>query len=293
MKSRMRLARIRTMIPPQRMGEGDPRSMFYGDPVEIDPEDAQDAIGHEVDAMDVPAQAIAADVPSEPEAARRVQAYEQLSPTEKAVVTMLPALATWNAFTIVNPMLGKVSANSLNYMLLKALNEYPFQGCPVLGQYNAGIGGHTVTINATALGINPTETKLIALPFFRFTISSSTLTSRPGAQITIDIQGRDDHGTIVNTASLGYTHTFQRLNSTEAIVGVFIPTQVVATRTLPFLPIAGQEYTEDSVVIPHTVVITFKGTLEDEQVTVTVPGYATSELREISQMYSLPAGQIK
>lgn len=296
MKKNMKFMRVQSLVPQARNRmAGDPRSVFYGDPVEIDPEDAADAIGHEASAIDVPAQAIAADIPSEDAAAARVAAYQQLSDTERAQFTFLPPLATWNAFTIINPMLGRVSATSLNYMLLKSLNDYPFQGKTIAGDPvtdgSGHVTGHTVTINATSLfGEGPK--RMVALPFFRFAIASSTLNARPGAQVTIDIEAEDPQGAKIDTKETGYSYSFQRLNSTEAIVGIFIPTVVVATRTLPFLAIAGQTGPTESPILKE-IVIYFDGTGEGEQVSVTVPGYATSELKEIGQMYSLPAALIR
>jgi len=281
--------RVRNLVP-SRQYVGDPASIFYGDPVEITPSDAADAIGHEADTVDVPATAIASSTADESEAARRVAAYESMTPQDKAQVTNVPPLATWNAFTVINPMLGNISSNSLNYLLLKALNDYAFQGATVMGEVMSGNTGHRVTIDYAALWGSDTATHFAAVPFIRFAISASQLNARPGAQIKLTFEGVDAQGTSINTRALGYTHAFQRLGSTEAIIGVFIPNAVVATRSLPFLPIVGKNSDDTGV---KQLIITFEGTSPDEQVSVTIPGYATAELREISQMYSLPAGMIR
>lgn len=264
--------------------QGSPVSMFYGDPIEVDEEHVAGVIGHEAPAEDAVPTAIVEAAPDDVAAATKVAAYQAMSSEERAMVTQLPPLACWNAFTTVNPQIGRVLATSLNYMLLKSLNDYPFEGQTFYGQ-NDGQGNSTVTIDyATSI-----LEQYIAVPFFRFAIASSTLVARPGSQIQIDVRARDPQGNTIDTAASGYTYFLQRLNSTEAIIGVYIVNTVVATRTLPFLALAGGTSAQDSAQL----IITFRGIHTDEQVSVTVPGYATPELREISKMYALPAGDVR
>lgn len=277
--------------------KGDPRSVFYGDvTVQVDPEDASAAIGHESDASDVVKTAIVSDEPNELVAADKLAAYNAMTDTDRAARTLLPPLATWNAMVIVNPMLGKVLAKALDYMLLKCLNDYPYEGKPVPAVVSGNVA--TVTIDYATISGSPLvgAGRYIALPFFRFTIASSTLNAAPGSQISIDIQGTNAEGQTIHT-NPGMSYSFQRISNTEAVVGIYIPTTVVATRTLPFLPIAGSaagERTEGSSdASDRTIVITFTGVAETDQVTVTIPGYATAELKEISAMYNLPSGMIR
>lgn len=283
-RAKLRLAQ-NPSIRKQVVAQGDPTSMFYGDPIEVNEEAAAEAIGHSAPAEEVVPAAIVEAAPNEVAAAQKIAAYEAMGPTEKAMVTQLPALACWNAFTTVNPLIGRILATSLNYMLLKSLNDYPFEGATFMGE-NDGNGRSTVTIDGSSSGLG---NRVIAVPFFRFAIAASTLTARPGAQVTINVRATDPQGNEIDTSQSNYTYSFQRLNSTEAIIGVYIVNTVVATRTLPFLALAGQ----NSGGTPYQLIITFEGIQDDEQVTVTIPGYATPELREISRMYALPAGDVR
>jgi len=293
MKESIKLMRVKSLADKLK---GDPRSVFYGDvTVQIDPEDASAAIGHEEAPATVAESAIVNDEDNEAVAASKVAAYNALPVAERASRTLLPALATWNAMVIISPMLGKVLANALDYMVLKTLNDYPFEGKTFNGYYNANTQTSVVTIDSAAItGVaGGVAGKYIALPFFRFTIAASTLNAAPGSQITIDIKGTNAEGRVVDTAATGYSYSFQRINSTQAIVGIYIPTVVVTTRTLPFLPIAGDRGGSSTPVDPKTIEISFRGVASSDQVTVTVPGYSTAELKEISAMYNLPSGMIR
>lgn len=288
----IRLARVRQMASNLKR---DPRSVFYGDvTVEVQPEDVGDALAKQVAPQDVVESAMVSQEPNEILAVDKVAAYNALSDDERSARTLLPALACWNAMVIISPMLGKVLAKALDYMLTKALNEFPYEGAPFVAQVSGNVA--TVTINSAALATDGTGIagRYIAVPFFRFTIAASTLNAAPGAQIKIDVHGHDAQGREINTAAAGYSYTFQRLNNTEAVLGVYIPTIVVATRTLPFLPIAGDKGgSQGSPISPETLTITFTGVTSTDIVTVIVPGYATAELKEIASMYNLPAGMIR
>lgn len=292
-KESVKLARVRSIASGL---QGDPRSVFYGDvTVQVDPEDVKDAIHHDVPPETVSENAIVSSEPNEIVAASKVAAFNALSESDRASRTLLPALATWNAMVIINPMLGKVLAKALDYMLLKTLNDYPYEGKTFVGHYDDGSQTSVVTINSATITGTPggIAGKYIALPFFRFTIAASTLNAAPGSQVSIDITATNAEGRSINTAIAGYSYSFQRLNNTEAIVGIYIPTVVIATRTLPFLPIAGDKGGSDSAVEPMTITISFRGVSSTDHVTVTVPGYATAELKEIAAMYNLPSGMIR
>lgn len=278
--------------------KGDPRSLFYGDPIEVTPEVAGEAVGRQEPVEDtVPAAVVQS--ADESRAAERLAAYESMSMSDRAQVTLLPPLACWNAFVVINPMIGKVQATSLDYMLLKTLNDYPYEGKTFMG---GAVVGDTCSVVIDSASINETTGiagGYIAIPFFRFTIASSTLTGQVGGQITISVSGVNSEGKSIDTL-LNYPYSFQRLSTTEAVVGVYIPTVVVATRTLPFLPIAGDTggtpaagSTPASPTNPKVFTITFKGVTATDQVSVTVPGYASAELREIAKMYGLPSGDVR
>lgn len=96
----------------------DPRSYFYGDPVvSIDPDTAAQAISE--GNTDVSTDIVAEAAPTEATAIQRAEAYQNLSPDQKAQMTLLPPLAVWNAQVIQNPVVGKLSAANLNYNLTK------------------------------------------------------------------------------------------------------------------------------------------------------------------------------
>jgi len=285
----IKLARVRSLA--SRLS-GDPRSVFYGDvTVEVKPEDASAAVGQQAPANTVVESAIASEPVSETAAATKLAAYNSMSDSDRAGRTLLPPLACWNAMVIISPQLGKVLAKALDYMLLKALNDYPFEGTTAFGSYDAAAQTTTVRINSDLLaGTGNLAGKYIAIPFFRFSIAASTLNAAPGAQVKIDFTGTNAEGRSVSSRANGYTYSFQRLSNTEAVLGIFIPTVVVATRTLPFMPIAGDAGTAESKI---EMTITFTGTTANDHIAVTIPGYATAELKEISAMYNLPAGMIR
>jgi hypothetical protein len=290
-KNYVRLGRVRALAS---RFKGDPHSVFYGDAtVTIDPEDAADAIRGDEAPQSAIENAIASDVASDAEAAERLAAYNSLSETERLRRTLLPPLAAWNAMVIVNPMLGKVLAKSLDYLLCKALTEFPFEGGVVSAAVVDDVA--TVTLDSNVPIFAKLVAKgqgLIAIPFFRFTIAASTLNAAPGSQVSIDIQATDAEGNVVNTQNSGYTYAFQRINNTEAVLGVYIPTQVIATRTLPFLPVVGKRVAGDATPWT-TMTIVFRGVQASDKVYVTLPGYTTAELREVSAMYNLPSGMIR
>lgn len=257
-------------------------SVFYGDPIEVGSEQVAPAIINPNEAANVVPAAVVA-TGDDVSAAKKLAAYDQMGINDRTTVTKLPPLATWNAAVIVNPNLGKISAANLNYFLTKSLVEYPFEGRVVYGSTpQSGIS--QVVLDKSVISKTGFP-GFKSLPFFRFTISASNMNARPGGNYTVQLEGKDETGAVISTNE----YSFQRISATEAIFGVFIPFQVVSTRTLPALPIFGALSAEDAV----TCTITFSGLSNEDVVTLTVPGYSTNEMREISQMYNLTAGMIK
>lgn len=255
------------------------KGMFYGDPIDVSPNLVADALNDPNLTEDVVADAIAASSTSDDDAAARLQAYDSMSVVEKASITKVPPLAVWNSSIVVDPVLGRILAANLNYTLQKALIDYPFSGFIKSGQLAAP---GDLLMELTSLDLAP-GAGYKTLPFFRFIISASTLNARPGGNYSISLEGFSDSGAAISTP----IYSFQRKLSNEALVGVFIPFSVIATRALPVLPIFGTDGT-----LPKTITIRVSGMTEDEVLTVTVPGYATAEMREIATMYNLPAGII-
>lgn len=264
----------------------DPRSYFYGDAVvDIQPSDVAEAIADPTQS-EISEDIIASNAPSAAEGATRIQAFNSLSPDEKAQITLLPPLSVYNAQVIQNPVVGQISAANLNYNLTKNLNEMPFQGntYSAVATETSGVYTATVTCSVTA----PSDTNTYGIPLLTFVISNSTLQTPVGGLVTLRFSGTDVNGnkwsTIESTSQ--YAYTFQRLVSTEATRGIFIPFQVVATRTLPFMPIF--KGGEKAV----TAQFQFSGLAAGDTVYVNVLGYASQELKEISQFFNLPAGQL-
>lgn len=276
-----RLTNLRSLASRVKMA-GDP-SVFYGDPVEVESSQVSDAIAQPELASDVAAKAVIAKTTDDDQALKRLKAYDSLSINEKATITKIPALATWNATVTVNPNLGKISSANLNYFLTQSLVEYPYEGKASAGTSPApGSSAVEITLDRAFIGTDG----YVALPFFRFTIASSTLNARLGNNYSISLKGTDPNGNSVQTTQ----YTFQRLSATDAVFGVFVPFRQVATRTLPFMPIFGSDGNGANL---KAVKITFTGVGDGDIIFVTVPGYATNEMREIAQMYNLPAGLIK
>lgn len=279
----MRAARIANSV-----AASDPRSYFYGDPVDITPEDAAAAI--QEGNTDLPAQVAASSSQSDAEAVEKAQAYAALSPEEKAQVTMVPALAVWNAQVITNPVVGQISASNLNYNLTKNLNEMPFAGRTFSATTQKASAGDSYYADVELAITDATDTQLYGVPICTITIANSTLNTPVGGLVSLSYSGVDVSGnkwdTINDPAKSQYVYTFQRLNSTEPVRAIFVPFQVVATRTLPFMPVF-----QYSASAPKTIHIRLDGLTETDVVYVNVLGYASQELKEISTVYNLPAGQ--
>lgn len=266
---------------------GDARSYFYGDPkVDIDPEDAASALVGQDD-PEVPAeQAVVDKLSSSEDATQKLEAYRNLDPSAKSKTTLLPALAVWNAQIKLNPVLGKILAASLDYNLTKALNDYPFAGTVLAGSWTeteAPVGVSTVTVNQAALfGVGSNYEA--SIPFVIITIAASTLTAQVGKPYNLYFEGVDEHGATVQVNEItGGFFSFYRTSNVEAISAIFIPYRVVATRSLPFLPV---------ITATKSFVLKIGNILETESVSITIPGYSTKELNQVAKMYALPSGDI-
>lgn len=278
-------ARTGIAIAKRKMAN-DPRSFFYGDPVvDIQPEEAADAIAAGGD--DVATEIVASTAATPDQAAERVEAYQTLPLEQRAQITLLPPLAVWNAQVIQNPVVGQISAFNLNYNLQKNLNEMPYQGATFSAAAVQDGADWVATVNCAVL--DSTSTATYGIPIMTFVISNSSLNTPIGGLVTLRFKGEDVNGNKVDTTldSSQYAYTFQRMVSTEATKGVFIPFQVVATRTLPFMPIFKYGASD-----AKSVQFKFSGLASGDVVYVNVLGYASQELREIAATYNLPAGQL-
>lgn len=274
--------------------QGNP-GYLYGDPINVEPEHVAEALVSPSVAPEVVEAAAVASVASDATAAQRIADYEAMSMADKANVTMLPIVATWNASVIVNPNLGKISAAGLNWFLQEALLKYAYEGKVEIAAPADSQGTATILLNASTLR-KPTDLPgsfpgVRSVPFFRFTIASSQLNAATGGNYTIKVAWQDQNSD--NSGSEGTwtdEYSFQRISSTEAIYGVFIPFKVVATRALPVLPLFGQV---SEALGEYKCIIKVGGMQTGDKLTVTVPGYATNEMKQIASMYNLPAGLVK
>lgn len=266
---------------------GAPRSIFYGDPVEVTSEDVASALNADAAPSEVVDAAVAGDRPID-EGAQRIAAYDALPPTDKAGVTVVSPLAVANASVIVKPVTRGLSSSNLNYLLQKALVDYPMIG---FVKTAVGVEGGETIINFNGSDLRSASDPTAypgfhTIPFLRFNISASTLNARPGGNYNIFMRFATPETPALRVTTLPYT--VQRINSTEAIVGIFIPFDVIATRTLPALGLFGQTTADDEVSCDFVVT----GMQSEEILTATAPGYTTDELRVISELYSLPAGLV-
>jgi hypothetical protein len=275
-------SRVRQMIQ-----SGAPRSFFYGDPeaVSIDSSDAGAESNGSIGQGEAAQLAIVDKAPDVDTAAARLIQYDSMSALEKNAVTVIPAISTFNATVRMNPLLGKLSANSLNFNANKSNNEYPFEGkiieIPRVGD---------TTTAQLELGLEANESAY-AIPFFSVTITNSTLNAQTGLPYGIDWVGTDEKGTSVRSSSnVGTTEinqnapfVFYRTDSTKIVNVICIPFRVVATRTCPFMPIVSGGST------PKTFTIQIRNLEAGAKATLTIMGRATYEMRTIGKLFNLPA----
>lgn len=267
----------------------DPRSYFYGDAVDVDPQTAADAISE--GNADVTTEIAADQASSDSDATARAAAFQALSPSQKAQLTLLPPLAVWNAQVIQNPVVGKLAASNLDYNLTKNLNEMPYAGKTFSATTQQTAAGDSYYADVVISITDAKDTQTYGIPLMTFVISNSTLNAPVGGLVTLTYKGADVNGnawdTITDASKTQYAYTFQRLNSTDPVRGVFIPFQVVATRTLPFMPVFKYDASA-----PKTITFRFSGLTATDTVYVNVLGYASQELKEIANVYNLPSGQM-
>lgn len=262
---------------------GSPRhSLFYGDPVEMKEEQVAEAVAQPETVQDTIDQAVVEPAQTEDVAAERLQAFDEMSRTERAEVTVLPPLSVTNGIIIVKPVVKGISASNLDYLLQRALVDYPALGKVKVAQAvdPSGDPGH-YSVSFTAADYAASGLK--AMPFFRFNLSASSLNARPGGNYSIWIEGTTENGESITTE----VYTFQRVDATKAVLGIMIPFRVIATRTLPFLGMFGSD---GDVTRTFTIHITGMDPNDNEVFSVTHPGYSTAETKVIAELFSLPAG---
>jgi hypothetical protein len=178
-----------------------------------------------------------------------------------------------------------ISANNLNYLLQKAMVDYPALGLVKVATPVNPVehpGRYAVEFSAA----DYVGEGMKAVPFFRFNLSASTLNARPGGNYNIWIEGWTENGQAFETQK----YTFQRIETTQAVLGIMIPFRVIATRTLPALGIFGQIGDDETTAKKFRVVVDGMDPNGAETFTVTHPGYSTAETKVIAELFALPAG---
>jgi hypothetical protein len=265
---------------------GAPRSFFYGDPqaVDIQPEEAGAEANHVIAPGEAAQAAIVESAPDPTTAAARLIQYDSMSAIEKNAVTVIPALSTFNATVRMNPLLGKLSANSLNFNANKSNNEYPFEGDII----EITKASETASTAQATISLREGQSAY-AIPFFSVTITNSSLQTQTGLPYGIDWMGTDEKGTEVKSSDAITSATalnqnaqfkFYRTDATKIVNVICVPFRIVATRTCPFMP-----------VVDSTKSFTIKiSNLEPyAKATLTIMGRATYEMRTIGKLFNLPA----
>lgn len=277
-------ARVRQIVQ-----SGAPRSFFYGDPgaVTITPADAGAEANGQVGPGEAAQSAIVQSSPDIENAAARLIQYDSMSALEKNSVTMIPALSTFNATVRMNPLLGKLSANSLNFNANKSNNEYPFEGKIVEIDRLSGAEANDAQLT---LSLRDGESAY-AIPFFSVTITNSNLNAQTGLPYGIDWVGTDEKGTSVRSSSnVGTSElnqnapfVFYRTDATKIVNVICVPFRVVSTRTCPFMPVV------TGGTDAKTFTIRISNLEAGAKATLTIMGRATYEMRTIGKLFNLPA----
>lgn len=267
------------------MLKGSGASIFAGDPVVID----QSGAAATADPS-LTNDAVANAVLTGPNAAERAAAFEEMTPSAQADVVVEPVLLLSNAEVQENPVTRHIQSSILNFNLLWCLTHYASSGILLTGNAVEGNPNLTIEFNAAAIA-EKGETGLKTVPFFKFMIAASVLTSRPGAVFQIVLSGTTISGQVLtgggaNDAPTTAPFVFTRTDYLLSVVGYMIPFIIVATRSVPVLPIFGQIGNDPAVSFKVTV----KGMTVGEQLTAITPGYAQKMTGDIAKLYKLPAG---
>lgn len=261
-------------------------SMFYGDPVVINDADMTAGLQGDAAAKDIKAVAASKGAVT-PAAAAKVAAFEKMSPTEQAGITKIFPLAATNAVVVIKPVTQPLLCSNLNLNLQRSLLDNPFSGTIVSKPVAAGQNFVDIDLDRASLGLGADE--IITIPFVKIAITASNLNARPGGNYTLSFSGESVGGTAFPRNNESNAHSFRRVDATQAMTLVLVPFTVQSTRTVPVLLKAGDDIVGQTTT-SYKATIHIEGLQETEVVTVTVLGYATSELEELSKLMSLPAG---
>lgn len=265
-------------------------SIFAGDPIEITEQQA-DALLEP--AKEQAAVAAAATNKNDDLASQRVEAFADMTPTQKADVLVVPVLLMVNATITINPVTRPIPASVLNYNFLRCLTDFASRGwkektaTPQTASANPlADSSATVSFNAGTVS-RMQETGLRSVPAVKFTITASVLNAQPGNMITLFATGESVSGQTLVSEEAPFV--IQRIDYVQAIMGIFVPFLIVATRSVPALAVYGMDGANEKVFSLTAQGLAVGG---NEALIVVVPGYATAETKEICDLYNLPAGQL-
>lgn len=299
--------KIATRATKLKRVSGSPRSVFAGDPIEVDESAGAAITAPELIDQVIPA-AIVGSSSSEEEAAEKAEQLAQMSQSQRQEVVVLPALVVSNALMVISPNTRPIPADNVNYNFNRALTDYASRGY----SYQSGVIQTTegaapadkavvkfCDLNLYNSGqLTPDEYfRYKTVPAFKFTLTASVLRTRPGGQYNLEVSGTTV-GDIEVTSS-DKIYTFQRLNYSIPVVGLYIPFIIIATRTVAALlkwgnptgPANEPEFPnyDPTKDVPFTV--SASGLAEDETLIVEVPGYTTAMTAFFCSMYGLSAGR--
>lgn len=286
------------------------RSIFSGDPVEID-ESAGAALTNPALTSAVPVSGLATEDMSDAQVTQRAEEWASLSPSQRMEATVLPALVVGNALMVISPNTKPIPADNVNYNFNRCLTDYASRGYSVQSTAPTAIPGESAAGMASVVinDKNLYDSKQLpadewyrykTVPAFKFTLTASILRSRPGGQYNFWVDGTTVGG--IKVEGTDKVYTFQRLDYTTAVVGLYIPFIIIATRTVAALlqygnltgPAQGADpnppvpYDENADV---SFTVTASGLAEDEALIVEIPGYTTAMTSLFCNLYGLSAGR--
>jgi hypothetical protein len=227
--------------------------------------------------------AVANTAQSDDAAASAMAAVQEQPVAVKVSMTKLAPFAVANATIATNPVASDLLASQVNRNLEDSLLSNPQEGF-IKTVFGAGAGDTTLTVDGYEYGAAPgADTSLYSAALLRLNISTSSLNARQGAPIQIRLEFTTPAGQDLVTG----TYAILRASSDKPILGIFIPYTVIAGRVLPLLASYGKEG-----ATTRTLKVIATGLSPDEQLSVTIPGYTTGEMRRIAEAYNLPAGLI-
>lgn len=252
-------------------------SPFFGEPFDMDPMVGAAALDAAKSSQN-PVTAVANTVTRTSGLTPQVQAYRDMSASDRMAITRIPICSVQNGSVRQSPISVGLNGINVNQHISKTLLDYPFEGVNMNAK-GAGVASITsIKMDAAAIpaGAGLSE---VAVPFVRIALLSSSLTGRAGAEYEVRLTGKSAGGVVTATQWF----SVKRNDVTRPTDVTFFPYKVVANRPVPVLPIVSQA---------ESFTVEIKGLTEDETVQVTIPGYSTQDLALVAKAYGLLAGMV-